>query len=152
MTTPANADADSKQLFEALTHGVAGDDETAWALIGPLVRRDDTALYGVVCGLAESAAFDTLQQHGPGNFVLEVEHLDTGAEGSTDDLPPGVRFATQFVTAWANRDHDTAEALYLALYRSDPDALGVGVRALYEMAVVSLRAFCERKRKAQGQT
>jgi hypothetical protein len=150
MTTLDNAEADSKQLFEALAHGVSGDDATAWKMIRPLVRRDETAMFGVFCSLAESAAFDSIQQHGPGNFVLEVEDIATGAEDSVDVLPPGVRFAAQFVTAWANRDRDTAEALYLALYRSDPDELGVGLRALYEMAVVSLRGFVERKRKAEG--
>lgn len=150
MTSPAQLEADSKQIFEALAHGVAGDDETAWGLIRPIVRRSEQAMFATLCALAESAAFDSIQRHGPGGFVLEVEHLDTGAEGSADVLPPGVRFAARFVTAWANRDQDTAEALYLALCESDPDALGVGFRAVYEMAVVSLRGFVERKRESEG--
>jgi hypothetical protein len=148
--SPAQLEADSKQIFEALAHGVSGDDETAWKLIRPIVRRDDTAMYATICALAESAAFDSIQQHGAGDFVIEVEDIVTGVEGSVAVLPPGVRFAVQFVTAWANRDQDTAEALYLALYKSDPDELGVGLRALYEMAVVSLRGFVERKREAEG--
>lgn len=153
MTTtpdPAQLDADSKQMFEALAHGVSGDNDTAWKMIRPIVRRDDTAMYAVFCALAESAAFDSIQQHGAGNFILEVEHIATGAAGNIDELPSGVRFASQFVTAWANRDQDTAEALYLGLYETNPDALGVGLRTLYEMAVVSLRGFVERKRKAEG--
>lgn len=150
MTSQAQIDADSQQMFEALAHGVAGDDDTAWELICPIVRRDETAMFAVFCSLAESAAFDSIQQHGTGNFVLKVEDITTGAEGSVEVLPPGMRFATQFLTAWANRDQDTAEALYLALYRTDPDELGVGLRALYEMAVVSLRGFVERKREAEG--
>ena len=150
MTSQAQIDADSQHVFEALAHGVSGDDDTAWNLIGPIVRRSEPAMYATICALAESAAFDAIQQQGAGNFVLEVEDIETGAEGSVDVLPPGVRFATQFLTAWANRDQDTAEALYLALYKSDPDELGIGLRALYEMAVVSLRGFVERKRKAEG--
>lgn len=150
MTTIDDAEPDSRQLFEALAHGVSGDDDTAWAMIRPLVRRDEAAMYGVFCALAESAAFDSIQQHGPGGFVIEVEDIVTGTEGSVAVLPTGVRFAVQFVTAWANRQQDTAEALYLALYRSDPDELGVGLRALYEMAVASLRGFVERKREAEG--
>ncbi|MGW2937649.1 hypothetical protein ACWDA7_38895 [Streptomyces sp. NPDC001156] len=149
MTSPT-AEVDSQQLFQALAHGVAGDDAAAWNLIRPLVHRDEAAMFGVFLGLAESAAFDSIQQHGAGGFVLEVEDVETGAESSVDVLPPGVRFAGQFLTAWANRDQGTAEALYAALRRSDPEELGVGLRALYEMAVVSLRAFCERKREEQG--
>lgn len=150
MTSRAQIDADSQHIFEALAHGVSGDDDTAWNLIRPIVRRSDQAMFAVFCSLAESAAFDSIQQHGAGNFVLEVEDLATGAEGSVEVLPPGVRFATQFLTAWANRDQDTAEALYLALYRSEPEALADGLRALYEMAVVSLRGFIQRKREAEG--
>ncbi|MGW2692391.1 hypothetical protein ACWC3Y_11075 [Streptomyces sp. NPDC001296] len=150
MTSPADAEADSQQLFQALAHGVAGDDTTAWNIIEPLACRDDTAMYGVFCGLAESAAFDALQQHGPGDYVIEVEHLDTGEAGSVDVLPAGVRFATQFVTAWANRDEDTAHALYMAFYPDRSDDLAVGLRALYEMAVVSLRGYVQRKREAEG--
>lgn len=138
-------ESDSKQIFEALTHGVAGDDDTAWNLLGPIVRRSNAAMFAVFCTIAEAAAFDSIQQHGAGNFVLEVEEID-GVESSADVLPPGVRFAAQFMTAWANRDQDTAEALYLGLYGTDPEELAVGLRALYEIAVVSLRAFCERKR------
>jgi hypothetical protein len=150
MTTLDNAEADSKQIFEALTHGVAGDDDTAWKLLRPIVRRSEQAMFAVVCTIAEAAAFDAIQQNGAGNFVLEVEDVETGAEGSANELPPGIRFATQFVTAWANRDQDTAEALYVALAKSDPEELAVGLRTLYEMAVVSLRGFVERKREAEG--
>jgi hypothetical protein len=149
MTSSAQISADSQHIFEALTHGVAGDDDTAWKLLGPIVRRSNAAMFAVFCTIAEAAAFDAIQQQGAGDFVLEVEEID-GVESSADVLPPGVRFAAQFMTAWANRDQDTAEALYLALYQSDPDELAVGMRALYEMAVVSLRGFVERKRKAEG--
>lgn len=150
MTSPAQLQADSRQIFEALAHGVAGDNDTAWKLLQPIVRRSEPAMYATICALAESAAFDSIQQHGPGDFVIEVEDIVTGAEGSVAVLPTGVRFAVQFVTAWANRQQDTAEALYLALYKSDPEALADGVRAIYEMAVVSLRGFVERKREAEG--
>lgn len=150
MTRTPQTEADSQQIFEALTHGVAGDDDTAWNLLAPIIRRNNHAMYATFCTIAEAAAFDSIQQHGPGNFVIEVEHLDTGAEGNVDVLPPSLRFAVQFVTARANRDEDAADALYRALYQSGPDETGAGLRALYEMAVVSLRGFCERKREAEG--
>lgn len=140
--------ADSKQILEALSHGIAGDDDTAWKLLSPIVRRSDTAMYATFCALAESAAFDALQNQQPGeHFGIEVENIHTGEEGSVDAFPPGIRFAAQFVTARANRDEDTAAALYRALYTSESDDLGIGLRAIYEMAVVSLRAYCERKRE-----
>lgn len=149
MKTP-RTEADSRRIFEALTHGVAGDDDTAWKLLAPIVERSNQAMYAVFCSLAEAAAFDAIQQQGAGNFVIEVEDVHTGAEGSVDVLPPGMRFAAQFVTARANRDEDTAHALYMAYCPDRPDDLAQGLRALYEMAVVSLRAFCERKRAEEG--
>ncbi|MER6534352.1 hypothetical protein ABT215_11175 [Streptomyces sp900105755] len=152
MSTNAQIAADSNQIFEALTHGVAGDDDTAWDLLAPIAQRSNHAMYAVFCTIAEAAAFDAIQQQGAGNFVIEVEDVETGAEGSVDELPPGVRFATQFLTARANRDEDTAHALYLALHQNNPDELGIGLRALYEMAVVSLRSFIERKRAAEGRS
>jgi len=147
----AQIDADSGHIFEALAHGVSGDNDTAWKLLRPIVHRSDQAMFAVFCTIAEAAAFDAIQQQGAGDFVLEVEDVETGAESSVDQLPPGLRFATQFLTAWANRDQDTAEALYLGLYKTDPEALADGLRALYDMAITSLRAFVERKRKADDQ-
>jgi hypothetical protein len=38
----------------------------------------------------------------------------------------------------------------MAIYRDSPDDLAIGLRALYEMAIVSLRAFVERKRQESG--
>ena len=144
-------EADSKQIFEALAHGVAGDHDSAMRLLLPVLKRNPRSMYATVCSLAESASFDARQHQEPGeHFGIEVEHMDTGAEGNANDLPPGVRFAAQFVTAWANRDHDTADALYKALARQDPDEFVVGIRALYDMAVVSLRAMVERKRAEEG--
>lgn len=151
MKTP-RTEADGKQIFEALAHGVAGDHDAAMALLLPVLKRDPRSTYATVCSLAESASFDARQHRQPGeHFGIEVDDIRTGAEGSANDLPPGIRFAAQFVTAWANRDHDTADALYKALHREDPDEFVIGVRALYDMAVVSLRAFCERKRAEGGQ-
>jgi hypothetical protein len=151
MTTATPPPGDSKQIFEALTHGVTGDHDTAMNLLLPILKRTPQSTYATLCALAESASFDARQQNKPGqHFGIEVEHIDTGAEASTDDLPPGIRFAARFVTAWANRDHGTADALYRALHE-DPDQFAIGVRAVYDMAVVSLRSFCERKREEGNQ-
>lgn len=150
MKTP-QTEADSRQIFEALTHGVAGDDDTAWKLLAPIVERSNQAMYAVFCSIAEAAAFDALQNQKPGeHFGIVVEDTETGEAGSIDAFPPGIRFASQFLTARANRDLDTADALYMAIYRDSPDDLAIGLRALYEMAIVSLRAFVERKRQESG--
>ena len=138
---------DSRQILDALTHGVAGDDHTAWNLLDPIIRRSPAAMYATFCTIAEAAAFDALHNQKPGeHFGIEVENIHTGEESSIDAFPPGIRFAAQFVTARANRDEDTADALYRSLYSADSDDLGIGLRALYDLAVVSLRAYCERKR------
>lgn len=150
MKTP-QTEADSSQILEALSHGIAGDDDTAWGILQPIVRRSDATMFATLCTLAEAAAFDALQNQQPGErFGLQVDDIHTGAKGSAEDLPPGIRFAAQFVTAHANRDTDTADALYRAIYLRDPENLAIGFRTVYEMAVVSLRAFCERKRTEEG--
>lgn len=148
MSTSQPIEADSKQILEALAHGVAGDDNAAWSLIRPIVSRSEVAMYATLCAIAETAAIDARRTQSPGEFFgIHVENVHTGEEASVGVLPVGIRFATQFVTAWANRDEDMAHALYRALYAASPDGLADGMRAVYEMAVVSLRAFLERKRR-----
>lgn len=140
---------DSRQIFNALAHGVAGNHTAAQELLLPILKRSELAMYATLCVLAEAAATDALQQRHPGeHFGIKVEHIATGAEANTNVLPPGVRFAAQFTTAHANRDPDTTHALYRALYEANPDDLTVGIRALYDMAITSLRAVVDRRRSA----
>jgi hypothetical protein len=56
-------------------------------------------------------------ENGPGTlYLIEVD----GPDGPSDAgaLPPPIRFAARFVTAWASRDQDTAFALSRAVAES----------------------------------
>lgn len=146
MTTTPNADADSRAILDAIANGVTGDHQAAFDLLLPILKRDPQSMYGVLCALAEMASAEMRLHQKPGDFFgIEVEHLG-GAEASISDAPPGVRFATQFVTAWANRDQDTADALCLAMYDGDFHALVVGIRLVYDMAIVALKGVLEQQR------
>lgn len=142
------ASFDSDQINQALAHGVVGNDQAAWSILDPIVRRGRSETYAVLCTLAEAAAFNAREDREPGGyFGLKVRDVVTGRTGSADDIPPGARFAMQFFTARLNRDEETAYALFMALHQTDPDGVAVGFRILYGMAVTSLRAIRERKQE-----
>lgn len=129
-------------IGEAVAHGVAGDQERGLAMLQPLVDAGPRSTYALLAGLAETAAFTALRDQRPGEmFGLPVEDTVTGQAASVDVLPPPLRFAAQFTTAWANRDRDTALALFNTFaFESDragtPD-LGDAIGVLYAMAVTT---------------
>lgn len=129
-------------IGEAVAHGVAGDQERGLAMLQPLVDAGPRSTYALLAALAETAAYTALQNQRPGEmFGSLVEDTVTGQAASVDVLPPPLRFAAQFTTAWANRDQDTALALFNTFaHGSDragtPD-LGDAIVALYAMAVAT---------------
>lgn len=142
---------------EALSHGIAGDRARGVALLQPLVDAGPLSTLGLLGGLAEVAAYTALQDQRPGEmFGLPVNNVLTGEPASADALPPPLRFAAQFVTAWANRDRDTARALFETFaFESDrtgsPD-LAEAIGLVYDMAVTTgaevVRQAREERRKA----
>lgn len=149
--TTSPTDSDSRQITEALSYGIAGDDARAMELLQPIVDRGRRATYALLATLAEAASMDARRQQPGMHFGITVEHTITGAAGSADDLPPAIRFAARFVTAWANRDQDTTLALYEAVAghaeEHGTSHLVDGIGAVYDMAVVSLRGVLERERR-----
>jgi hypothetical protein len=128
-------------IGKALVHGIAGDHDRALELLQPLVDEGPRSAFALLGALAEAAAYHAREANGPGvEYDIEV----TGPDGPADAdvLPPNIRFAAQFVTAWANDDRDTALALFNALAdHSDTNGtqdLGAGIYAVYTMAVASV--------------
>ena len=143
-------------IGEAIAHGVAGDLERGAALLQPLVDAGRVSTFALLGALAEAAAFTALQNQRPNTtFGLPVTNIVTGQEASADDLPPPLRFAAQFVTAWANRDRDTALALFnvLADHVEDtgsPD-LGNAIGLVYSMAVATSTEVVREARSKRGE-
>lgn len=139
-TTPQSDPAET--IMAAVAHGMNGQPEKAGPLFEPFITGGPVTAVGLCAALAEMAA------HGPrqklpegGTFGLLVLNATDGTAGEINDLPAGLRFAAQFSTAWGNGDKDTAYALFRALVmpgtEEAAEAFADGVRALFDMAVVS---------------
>lgn len=146
----------SRTIGEAVAYGVIGDEEHGLSLLQPLVDAGPRSTYALLGGLAEGAAFTALQNQRPGEaFTLPVVDKITGRAASVDVLPPPLRFAAQFVTAWANRDQDTARALFNVFAddsdrRGTPD-LGDAVGLMYGMAVTTSTEVVREARRKRGE-
>ncbi|MGA5340461.1 hypothetical protein ACPCK3_15060 [Streptomyces griseoincarnatus] len=144
-------------IGEAIAHGVAGDQERGLRMLQPLVDAGPRSTYALLASLAETAAHTALQNQRPGEmFGMPVENTATGQAAPMDVLPPPVRFAAQFTTAWANRDRDTALALFQAFAFASDDAgtpdLGDAIGLLYSMAVTTSTEVVRQARQAREGT
>lgn len=136
-------------ILEALSHGAAGDKDRALALLQSLVDAGPRSTFALLGSLAEAVcrmttdpeALDLAPQRG--KFVLAVDGPNGPA--SSELLPPPLRFAGRFITCWANRDRDTAYALFRAVaYASEQDGtddLAEAITATFGMAVAATEAF-----------
>ncbi|QKW06992.1 hypothetical protein HUT18_11850 [Streptomyces sp. NA04227] len=141
---------DPKTILEAVAHGVAGDHQAGLDLLQPIVNDGPASTYALLGSLAETATHGIRRDHGPDcTFGIYVEAPD-GREGSSDDLPPPVRFAARFMTAWSNQDQDTAHALFtvLAEHGDRPDCRDIGdaVTTMYNLAVASASEIAAEQR------
>lgn len=132
-------------VSEALARAVIGDAIEGGMLLVPLISESRRSCYALAGMLAETASHIARRERRPGTgFVITVENVVTGAAGSVDVMPPAVAFAAQFITAWANRDQDTAQALFDALadqaVKTDGPELVDGVLELFAMAVTTAKA------------
>ncbi|MFJ3084734.1 hypothetical protein ACIPJG_33985 [Streptomyces halstedii] len=136
-------DDPAETVMAALAHGMTGHPEKAAALFEPFINGGPATTVALCASLAEAAALGPCKNLPVnGAFGLLVVDLKTGQRGDINQAPAGVRFAAQFLTAWSNGQQDTAYALFRALVTADDDAsaqaLAEGIRALFEIAVVSL--------------
>lgn len=140
---------------EALNRALAGDVYGGGMLLVPLIEDSRRECFALCVMLATAATYGV--EPGPdGMFVLEISDMETGRLGRPEDLPPDAQFAAQFVTAWANKDQDAAQALFDALAADGDTEAGMGrvvdgVLALYGMAIASVRALIEEQRTNPNQ-
>lgn len=128
-------------------HDVRGGAE----LLGPLIADGGRTAYALAAMLAETASIIARREQQPDTFfVTIVENAVTGESGSIEELPPDIQFASQFTTAWANRDQDTAIALFVALVKKSEPSEGAelvdGLLALFQTAVATAQAACTQGR------
>ncbi|QNT94862.1 hypothetical protein HEP81_04589 [Streptomyces griseofuscus] len=155
MTTTAQGEG-PRIVGDALAKGVAGDLEGGVDLLVLLIAGGWSSAYALAAMLAETASHIARRDQQPGTvFGMPVQNTETGEWASAEVLPPHVRFAAQFTTAWANRDRAHAEALFTALYeRSAPDGSEMvdGLLMLFQMAVCTSEEVIaeERAKREQG--
>lgn len=149
MTTTAEADA-PRIVGEALARGVRGDLEGGVDLLVPLIAGSWLDAFALACMLAETASHVARRDQQPGeHFALAVEHAVTGQSAPAQVLPPHVRFAAQFTTAWANRDKAHAQALFDGMYQRSSTDGGVlidGLLMLFQMAVCTAKEVIAEER------
>ncbi|MFM9590772.1 hypothetical protein ACKI16_29720 [Streptomyces scabiei] len=135
---------------EALAHAVAGDTMTGGMLLVPLIEEGRRSCYALAGMLAETASHIARRDQASGTFGIVVDNLATGLPGSVDVLPPDLRWAAQFVTAWANRDQDTAAALFTTLAdqaeATEGPELVDGLLRLFTMAAATAKEVCAEQR------
>ncbi|MCR8574724.1 hypothetical protein [Streptomyces sp. Isolate_219] len=145
---------DTDTIMLALAHGVTGDTDTGLTLLEPIAQRGPVQAAGICAALAETMSAEARAKQTPGHFFGFLVATTDGQPADANDLPPGVRFAAQFSTAWANGERDTAYSLFDALIDGQTDeqmqTLGDSISALFEMASASLREVVDRKRAEKG--
>ena len=140
----------------ALARAVTGDHVGGGMLLVPLIEAGRKSCYALAGMLAETASHIARQEQAPGAFGIRVDNTVTGRPASVDVLPPDVRFASQFVTAWANRDQATAWPLFKAL-ADQAEATGGpelvdGILQLFAMAVTTAKAVLAEERARRNPT
>jgi hypothetical protein len=124
----------SKLIFEALAHGVAGERDTAIDKLNSVCEdADGPRMYGVCCALAEAGTHMLRKIYGddapksPADGMFVFEELQPGA--LADD--PARAFSMRFLTAWANGDRDTTDALFTAATHASNEQYIDSVCALF---------------------
>lgn len=129
-----DTDTASQLVYEALAHGVAGDTEGAFDKLNSVCETaDGPRMYGVCCGLAEAGAHMLRKLYGdqapqsPEDGMFILQELAPGAA----DKDPAKAFSVRFLTAWANGDRDTTDALFTAATRASDEQYVDSVCALF---------------------
>lgn len=129
-----STDDASQLIYEALAHGVAGDGDTAFDKLNSVCEdADQPRMYGVCCGLAEAGAHMLRRIYGdkapktPDDGMFILQELEPGAVGKD----PAKAFSIRFLTAWANGDTDSTDALFTAATHASNEQYIDSVCALF---------------------
>lgn len=141
----------SQLIFEALAHGVAGEHDTAINKLNTVCEgADQPRIYGVCCALAGAGTHMLRQIYGdqapktPADGLFIFEELQPGAI----DGDPAKAFSMRFLTAWANGDTDTTDALFTAATRASNEQYIDSVVALFVDVIGITRLALEQQKPA----
>jgi hypothetical protein len=141
----------SQLIYEALAHGVAGDADTAISKLNSVCENaDGPRMYGVCCALAEAGAHMLRRLYGdqapasPDEGIFILQELQPGA---VDD-DPAKAFSVRFLTAWANGDRETTDALFTAATHASNEQYIDSVCALFADVIGITRVALEQQKSA----
>ena len=125
METPRRA----QLVMDVLQHAVNRDVDQAIHVMGEIAAASNgRQMYGVCCALAEAARQTLVRLYGhPSPEGLWALAVPDPAEGPQH---PAHAFSLRFITAYANGDLPTCEALYVAAANASPEDYSHSVTAL----------------------
>lgn len=145
-----DTDTASQLIFEALALGVAGDSDNAIDKLNSVCEdADGPRMYGVCCALAEAGAHMLRRVYGdkapasPADGMFVLQELEPGAVGKD----PAKAFSVRFLTAWANGDTDTTDALFTAATRASNEQYIDSVCALFADVIGITRLALDEQKK-----
>lgn len=138
-----NSSLRAKLVMDAISRAVDCDFQVASNLMGEIFRNSTgQQIYGVCCGLADAARQTLVRLYGHQG----PETMWALAPSDPDDEPqhPAHAFSLRFITAFANSDMETCQALYLAASKASADDYAHSVIALLgDVARLARRALLE---------
>ncbi|MGW1801683.1 hypothetical protein ACWCQN_38645 [Streptomyces sp. NPDC001984] len=116
-------------VMDVVRHAITGDHDEAMRLMGEIAQASDgQQMYGVCCGLAEAGRQTLLRLYGhPSPEGLWALVAPDPADGPRH---PAHTFALQFITAFANGDMPTCQALYTTAARAGAEDYAHSVTAI----------------------
>ncbi|WP_327349633.1 hypothetical protein OG772_20335 [Streptomyces sp. NBC_01321] len=138
-----NSSLRAKLVMDAISRAIDCDFQVASNLMGEIFRNSTgQQIYGVCCGLADAARQTLVRLYGHQG----PETMWTLAAPDPDDEPqhPAHAFSLRFITAFANGDMETCQALYLAASKASADDYAHSVIALLgDVARLARRALLQ---------
>ncbi|MEU4095524.1 hypothetical protein [Streptomyces sp. NPDC026673] len=136
-------------VIEALRYAVDLGFSEASVRMGEIAAHSTgNQMYGVCCALAESGRQTLIRMYGhPGPELLWALIAPDPADGEPGD--PARTFSLQFISAFANGDLKTCEALYVAAAKGSADDYAHALIAL--LGDVANLARIEREEPAADQ-
>lgn len=129
MDTSMSTTRRAQLVMDVLRHAVNGDHDGAMRLMAAIAQASDgQQMYGVCCALAEAARQTLVRLYGhPAPEALWALVAPDPADGPRH---PAHTFALRFITAFANGDMPSCQALYVAAVRASGEDYAHSVTAL----------------------
>ncbi|MFF3516145.1 hypothetical protein [Streptomyces sp. NPDC002573] len=130
-------------VMNVLQHAVAGDYDRTMQTMGKIAEATDRRqMYGVCRAFAEAGRQTLIHLYGhpspEGLWAMVAPDPDDGCAQH-----PAHTFSLRFITAYANGDMPTCQALYLAAANASPENYGHSLTALIGDVAYLVRAAAQ---------